>query len=177
MWVDLEQLLAADPPPRLQTLAVHELAKRKAKARFYADENFPAWATTILRSYDARVRTAQEVQMLHYPDEAHAAYALKHQLALLTCDRDFLDDRRFPLASCPAIYVFQFGSGREEDIRSAFQCLSCVFTTPQLIDKWMKVDASVNEWTERIRHLDGTTSRTRYRYWQGILQEWVSESM
>jgi predicted nuclease of predicted toxin-antitoxin system len=177
MWVDLEQLLAAEPPPRLQSLAVHELAKRKAKPRFYADENFPSRATNMLRADGAKVSTAQDAQMLHYPDEAHAAYALRQGLILITCDRDFLDERRFPLVRCPAIYVFQFGGGSDDDMRSAFQCLASAFTTPQLIDKWMKVDASVNEWTERVRHLDGTTSRTRYRYWQGTLQEWVSETV
>ena len=175
MWVDLEQLLAEDPPQRSQTLAVRELAKLRAKPRFYTDENFSTRASKILREMEAKVTTAQEVGMLHYPDEAHAAYALRHSLILLTCDRDFLDNNRFPLIKCPAIYVFQFGSGGDVDIRSAFQCLASAFMTPQLVDKWMVVDASVNEWTERARFLDGTTARTRYRYYRGTLQEWVME--
>ena len=113
--------------------------------------------------------------MLGHPDGAHAAYALKNGLVLLSCDRDYLNKGRFPLISCPAIFVFQFGSGTAEEMQLAFQCLDSVFNTPQFFDKWYKADASVNEWTESYRSLDGTTSRERHRVHEGKHQLWIEE--
>jgi predicted nuclease of predicted toxin-antitoxin system len=146
---------------------------RKAKARFYADENFPAKAAAVLREWGARVRTVQAAGQRGHPDENHAAYALKNGLILLTCDRDFLDNRRFPLVYCPAIFVFDFGGGSVREIKQAFGCLWGPFVVPQFFDKWCKVDAGRESWVESVRYLNGQTSRTRYRLWRGQLQEWV----
>jgi hypothetical protein len=44
---------------------------------------------------------------------------------------------------------------------------------PQFYDKWMKMDANRNCWTEYARFLDGTTSRSPFRFSAGILQEWI----
>jgi hypothetical protein len=42
-------------------------------------------------------------------------------------------------------------------------CLGTVCRYPQIYDKWAKIDAQRQSWSEYARHLDGTTSRTRYR--------------
>ncbi|RDS79588.1 hypothetical protein DWU98_17515 [Dyella monticola] len=175
MWKDLLEIVRKDPCPPKQALEVIEYLKRGAKARFYADENFPSAATELLRSKGASVRTAVEANMLGLPDEAHAAYALKHRTILLSCDRDYLNNGRFPLISCPAIFVFQFDSGTGEEMRLAFRCLDPVFSTPQFFDKWCKVDASVHEWTKSYRSLDGATSRERHRIHEGKHQLWIEE--
>jgi hypothetical protein len=47
------------------------------------------------------------------------------------------------------------------------------FTAPQFYDKWVKIDAKRDCWTEHLRFRDGTTSRTRCRAFRGVLQEWV----
>lgn len=173
MWRDLMESVLEDPCPPDQAREVLDYMRRRAKARFYADENFPAATVDLLRSMGAVVKTAADTQMQGFPDEAHAAYALKHGLVLVTCDRDYLDERRFPLISCPAIFVFQFGGGTEAEMRAAFQCLGTVFNTPQFYDKWSKVDASPHEWTERYRCTDGTTHRGRRRIENGRCQEWM----
>jgi hypothetical protein len=100
-------------------------------------------------------------------------YALRNGLVVVTCDRDFLDERRHPLIKCPAIFVFDFGSGTVDEIRQAFTCLAAVRRMPQFFDKWCKVDAKRDCWTEYFRHLDGSTSKGRFRRWQGRLQVWV----
>lgn len=172
MWRDLTDVVEADPPTTKEAQEVLHYLALRAKARFYVDENFPTSAVILLRSIGAQVRTANDAGLLGHPDENHAAYALRNGLVLLSCDRDFLDNGRFPLIHCPAIFVFQFGSGTRREIQQAFRCLAAVFRTPQFFDKWCKVDAKCDSWTEQVRHLNGLTSRTRYRLWHGKIQEW-----
>jgi predicted nuclease of predicted toxin-antitoxin system len=100
-----------------------DYAKRKTKARFYADENFPAHATEILREAGLDVLTVQEAGVRRRPDENQAAFALRKGRVLLTYGRDYLDERRFPLIHCPAIVVFDFGLGSTRHIKMAFRCL------------------------------------------------------
>src|SRR5262249_40290369 len=135
--------------------------------RIYVDENFPSSAVNLLRSMKARVTTAQQAGMTGRSDEDHAAFALKHGCVLLTCDRDFLNERRFPLVHCPAIVVCNLGAGSMRDIRKVFRCLKTMFRVPQFYDKWIKIDASREMWVEHARYLNGTSSRTRYRVQRG----------
>ena len=81
-WVNLINLIGNNPPSRKEIEQVLDYRRRRARARFYADENFPALATTILRKMGAKVVTVQEVGHRKHPDENHAAHALKHGYAL-----------------------------------------------------------------------------------------------
>jgi predicted nuclease of predicted toxin-antitoxin system len=174
-WIDTVEWARANPPSKKEIDQVIEYGRRRAKARFYADENFPTDAVRVLREIGCRVTTVQEVNRRGHPDENHAAYALRNGLILLTCDRDYLDERRFPLVHCPAIVVFDFGRGQPSEavIRSAMKCLRVAIRFPQVYDKWVKIDARRNSWTEYIRFLNGTTAKTRYRISAGALQQWV----
>jgi predicted nuclease of predicted toxin-antitoxin system len=167
MWVDFE---AEAPKPKE---AQQVFAYFKAKARFYADENFPEQAIALLREMGAKVQTSRQAGLNRRSDEDQLAYALRNGLVVVTCDRDFLDERRHPLIKCPAIFVFDFGSGTVDEIRQAFTCLGADRRMPQFFDKWCKVDAKRDCWTEYFRHLDGSTSTGRFRRWQGRLQVWV----
>jgi predicted nuclease of predicted toxin-antitoxin system len=146
---------------------------RKEKPRFYADEGFPARAVAILRNMGGRVTTVQETNRRRHPDENHAAYALRNGLILLTCDRDYLDSKRFPLIHCPAIFVFDFGQGSARELNQAFGVLAPVFMAPQCYDKWCKVDARRDSWTQWQRFQNGSSSRTRFRLWHGRVEEWI----
>jgi hypothetical protein len=123
-----------------------------------------------------RVITVQDSGRRGEPDENHAAYALKHGLILATCDRDYLNESRFPLIHCPALVVLDFGSGSLQEIRETFTCLERILASPQFFDKWVKIDAKRDCWTEYSRCLDGTTSRSRYRVYRGRIQEWIAPS-
>ena len=172
-WRNVAVGVAKDPPSPREIEEVERCVARKAKPRFYADENFPLQAVALLREMGARVKTVQEAGQRGHPDENHATYALRNGLILLTCDRHFLDNRRFPLMHCPALFVFDFGRGTVGEIMQAFQCLSPVFHAPQFYDKWCKVDARRDSWTDLARFMSGRSARTRYRSWRGSIQEWV----
>jgi len=172
-WVSLIDLSRANPPTKKEAEQVREYQRRKAKVSFYIDENFPCRATRLLGLLKARVTTAQDKKLRRHPDENHAAYALKHGYVLLTCERDYLDERKFPLIHCPAIVVFDLGSGSTSDIWRSFACLHRMVSFPQFFDKWVKIEANPECWTEYSRFLNGTTSRSRMRLRRGEIQEWV----
>jgi predicted nuclease of predicted toxin-antitoxin system len=173
-WIDLK-ITDDEQPTEREKRQIDDYARRRAKPRFYADEDFPPKAIKLLRQLGANVVTARDVHRHGQPDENHIAEALRLRRILITCDRDYLNDRRFPLIHCPAIIVFDFGSGTSNDIRRAFACLGGPFTAPQFFDKWVKIFARRDSWTEQWRHLDGTTARKRYRIYRGRMQEWVDE--
>jgi len=74
------------------------------------------------------------------------------------CDRDYLDERRFPLVHCPVIVVGDFGQGTQGEIWDTFKCLGAIFSAPQFFDKWEKIYCRRDSWTEYTRHLDGQTA-------------------
>ena len=172
-WVDAVQLVRQNLPTKKEIEQVFDYRRRRAKAKFYADENFPKVAVQLIREYGVHVLRAQEASLGGHPDENHAAFALKEKRVLLTCDRDYLDDRRFPPIHCPAIVVCDFGSGSIEEMQKTLRSIRCILSTPQFFDKWVKIDAKRESWTEHCRFLNGTTAKIRYRLDRGQLQEWV----
>jgi predicted nuclease of predicted toxin-antitoxin system len=169
-------LLAPPSLPRKELEQVERVLKlKKTFSRYYADENFPTRATELLRSRDYDVETAREARRLGHDDEDQAAYALREGRVLLTCDRDFMNGRKFPLHKCPALVVFDFGRGTLTEMRLAFRCLSLVHRAPEFYDYWAKLDATPTEWTEHLRCLNGETSRTRYRYNNRRLETWLTD--
>ena len=170
-WHDTKNLASGKPTDR-EVRQVEDYVRRDAKPRFYADENFPAMATEILRHRKADVLTVEQAGRRRHPDENHAAESLRLGRVLITCDRDYLDERRFPLVHCPAIVVCSFGQGSLNEIQGTFGCLWSVFAVPQFYDKWVKIDASRDCWTEHMRFLDGSTAHRRFRIFRGKLQEW-----
>jgi predicted nuclease of predicted toxin-antitoxin system len=110
-WIDVGEIFKRAPPSRKEVEQVLEYRKRKAKPKFYADENLPIAIVKRLLSMGVQVLTAHQVCLSGHPDENRTALALRHGYILLTCDRDYLDEGRFPLIHCPAIVVFDFGSG------------------------------------------------------------------
>ena len=104
---------------------------------------------------------------------APKSHAGTRRVPILAALRDYLDEQRFPLVHCPAIVVFDFGSGSSREMKGAFQFLRTMYGSPQFFDKWVKIDAKRDCWSEYWRFLNGTTSRSRYRVHRGRLQEWV----
>ena len=185
-WIDIEKTIADDETTEREKRQVIDFARRKAKPRFYADENLPELATAILKAFKADVFRVQEARRRGHPDENHTAEApdenhtaeaLRLGRVLITCDRDYLDERRFPLIHCPALVVCDFGRGTTGEIRDTFKCLGSIFSVSQFFDKWWKIDARRDAWTEYVRHLNGTTSRTRFRFQGSQMQVWVDEGL
>jgi len=176
-WVNMDDLPIQIPSKREMDEVERYRKMKKTKPRFYADENFPERAIEVLRGWNFDVLTAIDADKKGHPDENHLAEARRLGRVLLTCDRDYLNERRFPLIHCSALVVFDFGSGTRSEIIRAFQCLDLVVRFPQFYDKWCKIDAKPDEWIEKSRFQDGSTSRERYRIFEGKLQVWINDEI
>ena len=86
-----------------------------ARPRIYADANVPSGlvAHMRLRLHWDVLFVLEEADLRRAPDVKH--YQLAHQLrrTLVTLDRDYLDDRRFPIDSCSGVLVIQAPDERE----------------------------------------------------------------
>ena len=58
-WVDATEIYASHPATEKEIAQVVEYRRRRAKPRFYTDENFPKLASDILISMGAKLLTAQ----------------------------------------------------------------------------------------------------------------------
>jgi hypothetical protein len=86
-----------------------------ARPRVYADANVPAGLVAYMRSalrWDV-LFVLEEEDLRRAPDVRH--FRLAHQLrrTLITLDRDYLDDRRFPPAETGGVLVVHAPNERE----------------------------------------------------------------
>ena len=85
------------------------------RPRIYADANVPSGIVAHMR---VRLRwdvlfVLEDADLRRAPDVKH--YQLAHQLrrTLVTLDRDYLDDRRFPPDACGGVLVIQAPNERQ----------------------------------------------------------------
>jgi hypothetical protein len=86
-----------------------------ARPRIYADANVPAGLVAHMR---VRLRwdvlfVLEEADLRRAPDVKHFQLALQLRRTLVTLDRDYLDDRRFPLDCCGGVLVIQAPDERQ----------------------------------------------------------------
>jgi len=85
------------------------------RPRVYADANVPAGLVDHMRR---RLRwdvlfVLEEDDLRRAPDERHYELARQLQRTLVTLDRDYLDDRRFPLERSGGVLVLSAPNERE----------------------------------------------------------------
>ena len=145
------------------------------RARFYADESLRQPVIDHLRSRGLVVQTAAEAGLRRRSDEDQVAYAWRMHRVLLAEDRDFLNPRRFPIVKMPATVVFDFGTASDRSVLATLTPVGFVWRFPDLYDKWVRIHAHAESWTEEVRYLDGTSGRTRMRFHQGRVEWWIDD--
>ena len=86
-----------------------------ARPRIYADANVPSGIVAHMRT---RLRwdvlfVLEEDDLRRAPDVKHYHLAQQLRRTLVTLDRDYLDDRRFPLDECGGVLVVQAPDERQ----------------------------------------------------------------
>ena len=95
-------------------LAAHA-EKLTARPRIYADANVPAGIVAHMR---VRLRwdvlfVLEQDDLRRAPDTRHYELAQQLRRTLVTLDRDYLDDRRFPMAASGGVLVIQAPDARQ----------------------------------------------------------------
>jgi len=85
------------------------------KPRIYADANVPAGLVSFMRTtlhWDV-LFVIEENDLRRAPDLRHFQLAQQLRRTLVTMDRDYLDDRRFPPERCAGVLVIQAPDERQ----------------------------------------------------------------
>lgn len=59
-WVDAIQIAQRNRPTKKEVEQILEFQRRRAKPRFFSDENFPTEAVQLVRAKGVKVLTAKE---------------------------------------------------------------------------------------------------------------------
>jgi hypothetical protein len=73
------------------------------RTTFLFDENVQTNVIRAIRAYGLRVDSVRELGYRRRSDQEVLAFAWKRKQMLVTYDRDFWDDERFPVSSCAGI--------------------------------------------------------------------------
>lgn len=82
-------------------------AQRRSAVRIYADANLPAGVVGFMRhrlGWDV-LHVVEHQELRRAPDEEHYRMARRLHRTLVTIDRDYLDDGRFPVAEGSGVIV------------------------------------------------------------------------
>src|SRR5262245_57423411 len=89
--------------------------RMSVRPRIYADANVPAGLVAYMRSllrWDV-LFVLEEDELRRAPDVKHYQLASQLRRTLVTLDRDYLDDRRFPPSESAGVLVVQAPNERE----------------------------------------------------------------
>ena len=139
---------------------------RPKKTRFLVDESLGVGVANVLRQEGWNAVFADEVGLHGHSDEDIFAFASREDRVLLTHDRHFLDDRRFPVHKNPGVAVLPGAEGNDEALLRALGQI--VYIMGWLRDFWRDTKVVVHEdgvWTVALRDFEtGAITRTRYRF-------------
>ena len=91
--------------------------KTRQRVRFLVDENLGTDAARVLRENGWNAKSVSDLRLVGKDDQAVFGAAWKQKRVVLTHDRDFLDNRRFPVHRNPGIVVFVVGASGDDDER------------------------------------------------------------
>ena len=152
---------------------------RQTRVRFLVDESLGIEAVRVLQTNGWNAKFVSDLGLVGKDDTMVFAAAWKQKRVILTHDRDFLDNRRFPPHRNPGVVVFVVGASGEDDdrlIRAFFlmQAYLKVFGQAYMIGT--KIVFSDDEHLSIERKRAGSIRTTRY--WvprSGEALEWSPE--
>lgn len=150
----------------------------RKKARFLVDESLGREVATVLNDRKWNVKFVDEAGLCGRSDEDVMAFAWRDDRILLTHDRDFLDDRRFPPYRNPGVVILPGADGKEADLISALAGLLAIVGPFREGYRHSKVVISSDRiWTFIKRNNEtGAMEKTRLRIRKnGPTEIWVDE--
>ena len=106
---------------------MNQITARRSK--FLVDESLGIGVAAILKYLGYNVKFALDVGLGHKSDQDVFAYAWREKRLLLTHDKDFLNDRKFPFNRNPGVIVMPGEEGETEPLFAAVRSMLNIFGT------------------------------------------------
>lgn len=150
----------------------------RKRARFLVDESLGLGVAELLREEGWNVRYVAELGLGGHSDEDVFARAWADDRIVLTHDRDFLDDGRFPPHRNPGVVVLPGGHGGDLPLITALAGVVS-FVAP-FREGYRRTKVIVSDdatWTFFRQNSDtGAMERRRFRIPpKGPMEEWIDE--
>ncbi len=164
------------PPPQKEIDEFVTLFKKKA--RFLVDESLGPEVANMIKNQGWNVKYVDEIGLKGHDDHDVFSFAWRDDRILLTHDRDFLDDRAFPLYRNPGVIVLPGGAGDEQALTNAMMFVFTMVAPFREVHRKVKVAVdSDGNWTTIGRNPEtGAIDRRKMRIRKnGPLEEWQDE--
>lgn len=158
MWA----LLDNPPKKRLRYI----LESIKGRAKFLVDESLGEGVARVMGELGRNVKFVPNVGLGGHSDEDVFAFAWRERRVLLTHDRDFLDDRRFPFNRNPGVIVLPGGHGTDHALVVALREVMSLMGDFKNLFPNAKIEIS-NDNIWRVRQFvkeEGLIRESRYRF-------------
>lgn len=156
-----------------------ELRQLFGEARFYVDHNLDESFVLLLRHLKYGVETARETGAQDQPDEFHYRRAFKSKRVLLTQDKDYLDNERFPLSQTRGVIIFNIDPASPREIARALEVVDVVLAriSPVLDEAKVLLNADYTLTFIKRKPFNGgfKEDRTRYRLDENGRDVWIWE--
>jgi|SRR2546425_3015000 len=152
-----------------------EFSRLRQKARFLVDESLGHAVAEVLREDGWNAVYATDVGLGGRSDEDVLAHAWRENRVLITHDRDFLDDRRFPPHRNPGIIVLPGASGAGTGLGNALRRVVSIIGPSRKAFRSFKIEIA-EDGTWNISNM--TRSKDVVRRWRlsfgrnGEIYEW-----
>lgn len=113
------------------------------KLKLCSDASVPQPIIDELRNAGLSVLTAYECNVATHADEAILAWSRRNGRVLLTMDRDFWDDRKFPLQVVPGVIFLDVPPDSVDEAMSAFGLMYGTFARTYSLEYWWGKKARV----------------------------------
>jgi uncharacterized protein DUF5615 len=155
-----------------------DFGRLRKKSHFLVDESAGHAVATVLREFGWNAVFGPDVGLQGRSDEDVFAYAWRENRILLTHDRDFLDDRRFPPHRNPGVVVLPGASGSGAGLGTALRNITGMLGTHRKAFRSFKIEISSDGvWniTNMTRASD-TVRRWRLKFGpRDEVYEWISD--
>jgi predicted nuclease of predicted toxin-antitoxin system len=167
------QLLEYDRPDK------DELKRILGETNFYADHDLDDTIVQVLRRLKYEVETARDIGAQNQPDEFHYKRAFKTKRVLLTHDKDYLDNERFPLSQTNGVIIFNIDTDNTSEIARALEVVDVILAKISPILKEKKVLLNSDYSLTFIKRVwdggDFSIEETRYRIDGNGKDVWIWE--
>lgn len=142
------------------------IRENRGRPKFLVDESLGTEVTELLRKSGWNATDVFEIRINGQPDENVFAKAKSQDRILLTHDRDFLNNCRFPPRLNPGLVVLPGGDGDRRALVNALDELLAIIGETRELWRATKIEiSSQSEWTVlTFNRDDGKVHKTRFRF-------------